>query len=153
MRILKCTILLLLLSIIPYQGSNHPKTNTKFVLPPDLNRVQQSKILLEAHGLPQDWIRVFRTESGFHLTSGLATKGNNVMGMQYPRTRKTTAIGVYTDGLHARYASLDDCIKDLSIWVSLKPQQEGETFVQYLKRRRYNPNPAYYSYIMKLPID
>lgn len=74
-------------------------------------------------------------ESGFQNT--------NLFGMHHPYMRKTYSISQY--GKVAKFLCIEDSIKDFLIWYNLLPAQEGDMFINFLKKRGYSPYEAYYT--------
>lgn len=74
----------------------------------------------------------FREESG-NGGSNLSTRHNNIMGMKYPSSRKTYAIGKTSDG-YAIYKRWEDSLKDYKILQDLS--YLGLTERQYLRKLR-----------------
>lgn len=75
--------------------------------------------------------------------SGLQNK--NLFGMHHPCCRKTYSTSQY--GKVAKFDCIEDSIQDFLIWYFLAVPEKEETFVAYLKRRKYNPNEEYYKAI------
>lgn len=50
-----------------------------------------------------------------HFTSDLLHAENNLFGMKYPRSRKTTSSGMSKSG-YASYEKWSDSVKDYSLW-------------------------------------
>lgn len=76
---------------------------------------------------PKDWLKVSKLEAGHNWESYLATKHHNYFGFNACYFKNKT-----------------QCANYLIYWISLDPFKEGETFNDYLVRRKYNPNMANY---------
>lgn len=114
------------------------------------DRVQELKYYLRKYNLPLDWVRVAKFEAGTKLNSAVAQKANNFFGMHAPRTRETTAIGKHK--FYAKYANMEDAVRDLALWSEINPQKEGESFDTWLRRRNWNPYPFYWAYLKRMKV-
>ena len=109
------------------------------------SRTQEMLFYLRFYGLPRWVARVAILESGYRMDSRLARALNNPFGMDHPYQRETTSQGPV--GRFASYCSLEDAVQDYKLWIAYSPPAAGEDFRHYLRRRGYNPFPAYYHYI------
>lgn len=82
------------------------------------------------------------------VESGLVSKNNNLFGMYHPRYRKTTSVSAV--GKYAVFATWQDAVTDLYYWVEVSPPKQGEGFIEFIRRRNYNPNPEYYKKLQHL---
>lgn len=90
---------------------------------------------------PEHWLFVSILESGWDVNSDLAVKYFNPIGM---RSRAGYAHINTSDGDYCAYPSILAQAKDLKKWCLISPRKINETFVEFLKRRGYNTNKAYY---------
>lgn len=139
-----------LLALAPLSniGSAHGDARVRQLSFP--TREAEIRYYLAYYGLSPHWIRVMRVESGWNFDSYIAREGNNFFGMHAVQRRTTTARG--TISFYARYPSVRAAVADLWLWSALNPQQSGESFEQWLRRRRWNPNPGYYRYLAEIPL-
>jgi hypothetical protein len=49
-----------------------------------------------------------------------------------------------------RFPSVDSCIRYFNVWLAMSPRKEKETLIEFLKRRKWNPNPEYYEYFKQV---
>lgn len=115
------------------------------------SREAEIRYYIAYYGLNPNWIRVMRVESGWNFDSYIAREGNNFFGMHAVRRRETTSTG--TVSFYAAYPSIRAAIADLRLWSEINPQREGESFENWLRRRRWNPHPTYYSYLKRIPLS
>lgn len=68
-----------------------------------------------------------------HFTSDLLHTENNLFGMKYPRSRKTTSSGMSESG-YASYEKWSDSVKDYSLWQkSVLRNKKDITEEEYLR--------------------
>jgi hypothetical protein len=115
------------------------------------DREAEIRYYLAYYGLSPHWVRVARVESGWHHNSYIAREGHNYVGMHAIRRRTTTSIG--TVSFYARYDCVQSAMADLRLWSDLNPQRPNESFERWLRRRHWNPNPAYYQYLYQVPLS
>ena len=86
-------------------------------------------LFLKAHKVPfpSVWGNISVLEAGHNWESTLATKYHNFMGFN-----------------QCYFKSKNDCAKFLIQWINSNPPRKNETYQQFLIRRNYNPNHAYY---------
>lgn len=80
--------------------------------------------------------------------SGLAHPSNNLFGMYHPKYRKTTSVSQI--GKYAVFKTWQDAVIDLTYWIQVSPPKQNELFTDFIRRRAYNPNPAYYTKLQYL---
>lgn len=80
--------------------------------------------------------------------SGLMHPSNNLFGMYHPKYRRTTSISQI--GKYAVFRTWQDAVADLVYWVQASPPKTNETFTDFISRRAYHPNPAYYTKLQYL---
>lgn len=80
--------------------------------------------------------------------SGLMHPSNNLFGMYHPKYRKTTSVSQV--GKYAVFLTWQDAVTDLAYWIEVSPPKENEPFIEFIRRRSYNPNPAYYTKLQYL---
>lgn len=76
---------------------------------------------------PHDWRRLSILEAGHKWESEYARVHHNFLGFN-----------------SCYFKSKEQCADFLKRWVEMVPPREGETFYEYLTRRRYNPNMKHY---------
>lgn len=89
----------------------------------------------------------------FFGTSQIAYDCNNFIGMKFPHTRLSTALGERRD--HAYYSSFESCISDFFYWCQYAGMTQAHFktvsgFVRKFRTTKYNPNPEYCNRIMSL---
>ncbi|MFO0399946.1 MAG: glucosaminidase domain-containing protein, partial [Sphingobacteriia bacterium] len=97
---------------------------------------------------PEMFTQVAIAESGWQLKSPVAMQNNNFFGFIYPSERFSYSTRENLG--HAWYPSIEDAIADLKLWISLSPPLPGENPYAFLRRRGYNQNPAYYTYLASI---
>ena len=121
--------------------------NPKYLQLKDAIRAQR-----KLYGFPEFFDKLILAQA-YHetgiLRSLLFDKHNNAFGMKYPRKRSTTAIGGTgtdeNDLGYARYASVEDSVRDLFLWFAYvgfpKIPEPGSTpqnwYVGQLKLKNY----------------
>lgn len=85
-------------------------------------------------------------ESGSNLTSGACQTTNGLWGL-HKRPRSEYVKHYYNNGKGETlscYFSLEDAIMDLREWALWNAPEPNERFLDFIKRRGYNPDPNYY---------
>lgn len=85
-------------------------------------------------------------ESGSNLTSGACQTTNGLWGL-HKRPRSEYVKHYYNNGKGETlscYFSLEDAILDLREWALWNAPEPNERFIEFIKRRGYNPDPNYY---------
>lgn len=81
---------------------------------------------------PYDWRRVSILEAGQNWESTWATKYHNFLGFNA-----------------CYFTSKEDCANYLHKWIKKAPPLPGESFENYLIRRKYNPNMKNYLKLLR----
>lgn len=98
----------------------------------------------------ENWVCVAILESGWNLDSELMTQHRNPIGMGV-RPYHGSVQGA--DMKYAKYPSIYAQARDLIEWIKISPRKKNELFHNFLIRRGYNLNPAYfidYSQVVEL---
>ena len=110
------------------------------------------KTALELEGIiNQDYVLAqIKLETG-HLTSELCLINNNLIGMKFPKVRKTTAIGK-VDHNYATYKSWYDCVRDIRLWQQyyLSKGRDLSNYPAFLASVGYASDPKYLQKIAEI---
>lgn len=101
---------------------------------------------LEKRNIPCSCLltKVSIVEAGWKYESYLAKNANNIFGFI-----------CVTDSCvkgHSYFNSKKECINFMERWVKVSPPEPNEECIAWLKRRNYNPNPAYYNYVNNIKL-
>lgn len=100
-----------------------------------------------AHGFTQ----VALHESGNDLCTGACRQTNGLWGL-HARPLGDLVRFHYNNGageIFSGYPDLESSMLDLREWIFYNPPENGEPFVDFIKRRGYNPTPSYYENIKR----
>lgn len=103
-----------------------------------------SKLIENKVPFPIIFTAVAIYESGWQFQSGLAEEGNNLFGF--------ICITPTCYGAYSKWNSKEDCINYLIKWIHKNPPNKKENGIDYLKRRKYNPNPSYYNVVQGIVV-
>lgn len=120
---------------------------TRVEVPCRMNKTQLLQQLAEIRvPFPELWLKVAVTETGHDFRAGVGAI-NNPFAMRCHN--RPTQCGCTAHG-YAVYESHQHAVHDIKLWSELDPPTEGEDGIAWLKRRGYNPYPAYYQYVAAL---
>lgn len=102
------------------------------------------------------WIACLSGLESFFGTSQIAFDCHNFIGMKFPHTRLSTALGERRD--HAYYSSFESCICDFFYWCQYAGMNQNHFqtlngFIRKFRTTKYNPNPEYCNRISNLKIQ